>query len=1117
MRKLFSGILVWASVVCCLCSPIGATSYIPPRTLADLALGSDAVVLARAVESEGIQRGALIFTDTEFLVQESLSGPVLAGGMIRVQVPGGEAGDKICLVPGAPRFQAGELYLLHLHRKSGNLWIPTILSYGTLKEVEGRKGIPLLVQLEEFAEATAIPRPDGASAEDPVPFYADALIDHLNDVLKGRAVWNIEAVRADADEVPLRSMQDRIPGGGAVPGNCTYFNSGGSNWRWRTFDSNGTATIYANATGDPSEPTGGFQRIQEGLDLWMDITGTSLNLLFGGARDITPNCGGQGGFILFDDPCSDIADLSGCGGTLAFGGSVSGGTHTFDGTTWITVTDWFVVMNNGVGCLGTRGYRILLAHELGHGIGFNHSPDSSSLMWGTCCRDINSTDITCARYTYPATSGSNARPQVDAGGDRNLLLVGNSTLLRGAVADDGLPAPGRMTTTWISLAGPGRVTFENPSSLETVVTFSRSGTYLLGLLAHDGELLRMDQAQVTVDIYAGSQPPVTFQQGINGYRGTVDTVLLESAPEAIRSGTSQLSVDGDDPGGSGLTTQVLLRFENIFGAEPGQIIPGVPVRSARLELSTVDPGTGASLYRMLDPWSDRDSWSTFGNDGVQADQEALSQADATSPGTDGIVSIDVTASLDDWSRNPCSNNGWAFLPIGDDGWDFYSAEGVDPPRLIVEPAEFRRELLIQVGDTWSYFKGTQEPPADWREIEFEAGAGWLSGPTGIGYGDGDDATILGDMRNRYRSIFCRHEFTASGPISQLTLRIDYDDGFVAYLNREEVARSANMGTPGTPVNWNALASPSREAGVFEEYQLPAENLFPGKNVLAVEVHNAGSNSSDLSFIPELSADYLVIPDGSLWKYHRGSSPPPSDWNQPGIDDSSWESGRTGIGYGDGDDLTELLDMEGSYLSIFCRKTFTVFQPGTVGELLFTMIYDDGVVVYLNGEEIDRVNMPAGPVTRTTPAASSIEPQAVTLTLPGHLLQAGENVLAVSVHNQSIDSSDLSFNPILAPRPQARSVFCGSGFQRGDASNDGLVDISDAIALLFHLFAAGGELDCPDAADIDDNGALDVTDTIYLLRFLFLNGESPPLPGIECGEDSTPDGLGDCSTLGCGGF
>ena len=187
-------------------------------------------------------------------------------------------------------------------------------------------------------------------------------------------------------------------------------------------------------------------------------------------------------------------------------------------------------------------------------------------------------------------------------------------------------------------------TFADDSALATTVTFAQSGRYLLGLVAHDGELLRMDQVFVDVEI-SGGRPTTVFQQGLGGYTGTVDTVLVEAAPGADRSAAPEIGVDADDPGGSDQATQVLLRFEDIVGEGPGQILPGTPIRSARLELTSTDAGSGAVLHRMRRPWSDGDSWSSFGGDGIQAGAETAADADGSADAGDGgLISIDVTAS-----------------------------------------------------------------------------------------------------------------------------------------------------------------------------------------------------------------------------------------------------------------------------------------------------------------------------------------------------------------------------------------------------------------------------------------------------------------------------------------
>ena len=86
------------------------------------------------------------------------------------------------------------------------------------------------------------------------------------------------------------------------------------------------------------------------------------------------------------------------------------------------------------------------------------------------------------------------------------------------------------------------------------------------------------------------------------------------------------------------------------------------------------------------------------------------------------------------------------------------------------------------------------------------------------------------------------------------------------------------------------------------------------------------------------------------------------------------------------------------------------------------------------------------------------------------------------------------------------------FRRGDANADGVVDISDAIATLHHLFTGGAQVSCADAADANDDGRMDLSDSVYDLLHLFSGGPAPPAPGSRCGEDPSADDL-DCASHG----
>jgi outer membrane protein assembly factor BamB len=82
------------------------------------------------------------------------------------------------------------------------------------------------------------------------------------------------------------------------------------------------------------------------------------------------------------------------------------------------------------------------------------------------------------------------------------------------------------------------------------------------------------------------------------------------------------------------------------------------------------------------------------------------------------------------------------------------------------------------------------------------------------------------------------------------------------------------------------------------------------------------------------------------------------------------------------------------------------------------------------------------------------------------------------------------------------------FQRGDATGDGNINITDAVAILLRLFGGAADFPCADAADADDNGAITLTDAVFVLSYLFKQGPVPPEPGPSgCGIDPTGDDLG----------
>ncbi|MGB1901679.1 MAG: CotH kinase family protein [Flavobacteriaceae bacterium] len=177
------------------------------------------------------------------------------------------------------------------------------------------------------------------------------------------------------------------------------------------------------------------------------------------------------------------------------------------------------------------------------------------------------------------------------------------------------------------------------------------------------------------------------------------------------------------------------------------------------------------------------------------------------------------------------------------------------------------ETIVSAGTTWKYIVPNTQPSDSWKNQSFDTSS-WLEGPSGIGYGDDDDATQIPQSI----SVYMRKEFQVldTSKIKRILLDIDYDDGFAAYLNGVEIGRNL---LSGNPINFNDLAEGHHEAMLYQGNS--PERLFfvksllqNGTNTLAVQVHNQSADSSDMSALPVLSVEVFgneqIYNDTPVW-------------------------------------------------------------------------------------------------------------------------------------------------------------------------------------------------------------------------------------------------------------
>ena len=161
--------------------------------------------------------------------------------------------------------------------------------------------------------------------------------------------------------------------------------------------------------------------------------------------------------------------------------------------------------------------------------------------------------------------------------------------------------------------------------------------------------------------------------------------------------------------------------------------------------------------------------------------------------------------------------------------------------------------ILSTNSVWRFRKGDSEassPISAWRTSGFDdSAAGFVDALAPFWYGDArDGGTQLTDMQNGYACIFLRHTFAIgnAAQVSSLRLRAFVDDGFVAWINGVEVART-NVGA--AQPTYLTLAANAAEPVPLATYTLPppAGYLVSGTNVLVVQAFNTATNSSDFGF------------------------------------------------------------------------------------------------------------------------------------------------------------------------------------------------------------------------------------------------------------------------------
>lgn len=370
MKKAVAAAVFFVAVVA-----EGATFLVPSDR--DLIDGAEAIAVITAGEGHSQRAdGGWIETITTLHIDEAIKGDIESGTTIDVAELGGVAGDLGYIVAGSPQFARGERALVFLQHDDRGNWTTKAMALGKFAFAKDVAGRTLLVRDSKEIAGWDY---SGRVHREPQR-HGPGFLQYVRDVAAGENEANPDYVVSDP-----RPLSTAVAKTNATPTITSYLlqNSDGVGIRWPSFPS---PVIFLSHGTEPGALNGGLTAAQRGLSVWTNDGGSNIVYQYGGTttKSSTGLTGGGAdgvNIILFNDPSNEIpGSFTGRGGdVLAVGGALySLQKHSFSGEQFYTIVEADLVVQDGItgpGLTG-NGFDHVVAHELGHTLGFRHSDEA---------------------------------------------------------------------------------------------------------------------------------------------------------------------------------------------------------------------------------------------------------------------------------------------------------------------------------------------------------------------------------------------------------------------------------------------------------------------------------------------------------------------------------------------------------------------------------------------------------------------------------------------------------------------------------------------------------------------------------------------------------------------
>lgn len=363
------------------------------------------------------------------------------------------------------------------------------------------------------------------------------------------------------------------------------------------------------------------------------------------------------------------------------------------------------------------------------------------------------------------------------------------------------------------------------------------------------------------------------------------------------------------------------------------------------------------------------------------------------------------------------------------------------------------DILIPFGQNlggapaWKYKGGgTNLDAVAWKTLAY-AEPSWVTGNSALGFGGGpvrntsipEDASAGGGgvSGSRYPTLYFRKiiNIPSPGTYTGFQLRTQFDDAIVVWINGVEAYRN-NIGANPTYATWASSAIANNGNDIYTT-SLSSSLFVTGDNIIAVEIHQVNATSSDLFFDLELTGltsspppgDVVIFPFGQnlggapAWKYKGGGTNLDAvAWKALAYAEPSWLTANSALGFGASPPVRNTAIPENTtaggggpsgarYPTLYFRKVVNIADPTIYAGFKIESKFDDGIVVWVNGVEAFRNNIGVNPsyADWAPTAIANNGADIYTAVVASSMFNAGNNIIAVEIHQNSATSSDLFFD------------------------------------------------------------------------------------------------------------